>query len=562
MDDAAPPSAQDNPRPSHQPGTPRRPRTPRAGARTWLWLCCLLAGLLGLLPQAVPVLGTTVATERLACLSYAPFRRDGHTPLDPQLKLSDAQLLEDLRLMAQWTGCIRTYGTDHGQDRIPALAGPLGLTVVQGAWISRDPVGSQQEVDRAIALARAHPDTVRLLVLGNEVLLRQERSPQDLAAILRDARQRTTVPVTYADVWEFWLRHAAVLAPEVDVVAAHVLPYWEDVPIGLDQAVAHVLSIHRHLLQAFAGKPVWIAETGWPSAGRQRGPAVPGVREQVQFVRELRAQLHGQGVDYNLIEAFDQPWKRQFEGAMGGAWGVADAQGVLRDPGKGLLPADPLAVGACWGAAMGLLIASFLKALQGLRMGKGGAPRDDDGGAVAVACLGVTMGMLLGAHLTTASIWWRNPAEWVIGLVHAGLALVVCIGCLMRFASLPHRLPTAVLRAWLLVTAWQALTLVFDGRYRPLPALLVAAPAVGLWCTPATVAWCRTGPADRFLAGVLAAAAPVLIVFEGLANTQALTLAMAWLLVAAAVWAAKGDHLGRHDGLDPGGNERASSARS
>jgi hypothetical protein len=70
------------------------------------------------------------------------------------------------------------------------------------------------------------------------------------------------------------------------------------------------------------------------------------------------------------------------------------------------------------------------------------------------------------------------------------------------------------------------------------------------------------GPADRFLAGVLAAAAPVLIVFEGLANTQALTLAMAWLLVAAAVWAAKGDHLGRHDGLDPVGNERASSARS
>lgn len=572
MSNAEPPPALGRPPASRKPG---KPRPAPSGARAWLCLVFLLVGVLGLLPRAVGTWPGSTATQasdaeieaspRLACLSYAPFRRDGHTPLDPHLSLSDGQLIEDLRLMAQWTGCIRTYGTDHGQDRIPALAAAVGLKVVQGAWISRDPVGSQQEVDRAIALARAHPETVRLLVLGNEVLLRQERSPQDLAAILRDARQRSTVPVAYADVWEFWLRHAAVLAPEVDVVAAHVLPYWEDVPIGIEGAVAHVLSIHRHLVQSFDGKPVWIAETGWPSAGRQRGPAVPGVREQAQFVRELRGQLNGKGIDYNLIEAFDQPWKRQFEGAMGGAWGVANAQGVLHDPGAGALPADPMALGALCGAFFGLMTAlSMNVVLMAMWRKRPVEPARARSGAQGVgtavlmqACLGATMGLLLGAHLNTAAIWWRSPMEWAIGLVHAGLALAVCLGCLgylcrmrfscsqcsvMRIESPPPRLLAMLVRAWLLITAWQAITLVFDGRYRPLPALLIAAPALGLWCLPAA-AWCRLGAADRFLALVLTVAAPVLIVMEGAANTQALALAAAWLMASAAIWAAWREHV-------------------
>lgn len=565
MSDAEPPPAQGRPPATRTPGKP----TPApSGARAWLCLVFLVVGVLGLLPRAVGTWPGSNATQaadaqieaspRLACLSYAPFRRDGHTPLDPHLSLSDEQLSQDLRLMAQWTGCIRTYGTDHGQDRIPALAAAVGLKVVQGAWISRDPVGSQQEIDRAIALARAHPETVRLLVLGNEVLLRQERSPRDLASILRDARQRSTVPVAYADVWEFWLRHAEVLAPEVDVVAAHVLPYWEDVPIGIAGAVGHVLSIHRHLVQSFDGKPVWIAETGWPSAGRQRGPAVPGVREQAQFVRELRAQLPGQGIDYNLIEAFDQPWKRQFEGAMGGAWGLADAQGVLRDPGADALPADPMAVGALWGAFIGLMTALLMVAVLTAMWRKrsvhlpraGSGAHGVDTALLMQACLGATMGLLLGAHLNTVAIWWRSPVEWAIGLVHAGLSLAVCLCCLgyfcrmrsscsqcsvMRIESPNLRLLAMLVRAWLLITAWQAITLVFDGRYRPLPALLVAAPALGMWCLP-TVTLHRLGPADRFLALVLSAAAPVLIVMEGAANTQALALAAAWLMASAAVW--------------------------
>lgn len=557
----------------------------RAQWRTaWLslWLAWLLVGLGRLLamqvdalwipsmaPTAAPMAQPTAhqaeptaatasahgAHTRLACLSYAPFRRDGHSPMDPQLRLTDQQLSEDLSLLARWTGCIRTYGTAHGQDRIPALAEPLGLKVVQGAWISRDRAANQQEVEKALALARAHPGTVRLLILGNEVLLRQEISPQELAALLRDARQRSPVPVAYADVWEFWLRNAAVLAPEVDMVAAHLLPYWEDEPIGLDAAVDHVLAVHRELVRAFAGKPVWIAETGWPWAGRQRGPALPGPREQAAFVRELRGRLQAQGIDYNLIEAFDQPWKRQFEGAMGGAWGVADASGRLRDPGFGPLPVDPIAVGVWWGAAVGLLASASLAFIH--RLGhrpRGGPPpltcAPGDGRWLdskvmcctwpTLLCAGTTMGLLLGAHAYTMPIWLRSPVEWGVALVQIGLAGTVCLYSLAMLVWASRRVPNALLLGFLLVTAWQALTIIFDGRYRPLPALLAAAPAIGLWLARTHGCGMPRHASTRVLAAVLAVASPVLLVLEGWANAQAWALACSWCMTALAAWGVPG----------------------
>ena len=50
------------------------------------------------------------------------------------------------------------------------------------------------------------------------------------------------MPVTYADVWEFWLRYREVAAA-VDFITIHILPYWEDIPIPARRAAAHVDAI-------------------------------------------------------------------------------------------------------------------------------------------------------------------------------------------------------------------------------------------------------------------------------------------------------------------------------
>jgi glucan 1,3-beta-glucosidase len=214
-------------------------------------------------PVALP---ESHADARLPCVSYAPFRRAGDTPFDPTLRISPVAIEADLRLLATITGCVRTYGLDHGLDAVPAIARRLGLRVVLGAWIGRDAAANEIQLQRALQLARDYQDVVQLLVVGNEVLLRRELPAAELASLLARARRASPVPVTYADVWEFWLRHATALREHVDVVAVHILPYWEDEPIGIDQAVNHVAEITAQMQAVFGDTPLFIAETGWPAA--------------------------------------------------------------------------------------------------------------------------------------------------------------------------------------------------------------------------------------------------------------------------------------------------------
>ena len=132
------------------------------------------------------------------------------------------------------------------------------------------------------------------------------------------------MPVTYADVWEFWLRYREVAAA-VDFITIHILPYWEDFPIPARDAAAHVDAIRSQVAAAFPGKEILIGEFGWPSAGRMREGALPSRANQARVVQEVVALASATNYRVNVIEAYDQPWKRQLEGTVGGHWGLFDA---------------------------------------------------------------------------------------------------------------------------------------------------------------------------------------------------------------------------------------------
>ena len=112
----------------------------------------------------------------------------------------------------------------------------------------------------------------------------------------------------------------------VDFVTIHTLPYWEDEPTAIEGAVAHVERIRQQIAREFPDKRIFIGEAGWPSAGRMREGALPSIVNQARFVREMMALADAQGIGLNLIESFDQPWKRRLEGTVGGHWGLLDAQ--------------------------------------------------------------------------------------------------------------------------------------------------------------------------------------------------------------------------------------------
>ena len=145
-------------------------------------------------------------------------------------------------------------------------------------------------------------------------------------------KAQVAVPVTYADVWEYWLRNREIY-DVVDFVTIHILPYWEDFPIRAKYAAAHVDAIRQRMAVTFPGKEILIGETGWPSEGRMREGALPSRTNQARVVSEILALAKQENFRVNLIEAYDQPWKRQLEGTVGGYWGLFDSvQRALKYP--------------------------------------------------------------------------------------------------------------------------------------------------------------------------------------------------------------------------------------
>ena len=179
--------------------------------------------------------------EKLYCVSYTPFR-GAQSPLGPDIPVDPRQIDEDLAQLKRITDCVRTYSVDFGLDRIAEIAKSHGMKVLQGLWLSNRPELSRKQVATAIALANRFPDVIAAVIVGNEVLLRGEMAAPALVQTIREVKAQVPVPVTYADVWEFWLRHRDV-ATAVDFVTIHILPHWEDFPIPARNAASHVDAI-------------------------------------------------------------------------------------------------------------------------------------------------------------------------------------------------------------------------------------------------------------------------------------------------------------------------------
>ena len=265
----------------------------------------------------------------IASLSFAPFR-DGQSPL-ARIYPNRAEIEADMKLLVGKTKGLRTYTALEGMEVVPPLARQYGFEITHSAWIGAKLVENDREVSALIAAANAYPDVIKRVIVGNEVLLRNEfregfsedrkRTIEALIGYLKRVKAAVKQPVGYAEVWEFWLRYPEI-APYVDVVVGHLLPYWEDDPHGVARAMPQIRHGYETLKARFPGKQVWIGEVGWPSAGRARADAVPSRFNEARFVTDFLALAREMGADYNVIEAFDQSWKSKLEGTVGGAWGL------------------------------------------------------------------------------------------------------------------------------------------------------------------------------------------------------------------------------------------------
>ena len=279
-------------------------------------VACVQAGLWALAQKHV---SAPEVEGQLASVSYAPFASS--TNPDDGGKATPAQIRADLKLLAPMTRSIRLYSSTGGVELVPGIAQEFGLNVTVGAWIDKHADRNERELTAAIELARRYSN-VRSVMVGNETVFRGDQTVDELIKKIQRVKRATNLPVSTGEIWHVWMAHPELVS-QVDYIAAHVLPYWEG--FSGEQAVDQAILIYDKLRAAYPGKRIVIAEFGWPSAGYNLKDAEPGRLEQGAVLREFVARARDQGIDYNIVEAIDQPWKI-FEGGVGPYWGLMNAE--------------------------------------------------------------------------------------------------------------------------------------------------------------------------------------------------------------------------------------------
>jgi exo-beta-1,3-glucanase (GH17 family) len=279
--------------------------------RNYMITLLLLAGLL--LGFNVSAAKPKMANApRLWGIDYGAFR-DGQSPWGDYP--SEADIAEDMKILRDFTTRVRTYSLDGTQQIICRLARAAGMMCYAGADIGSDPDRNDEEIARLLQVACSdHPAA---LVVGNEA-----RTPAPpvlpLAELMRVIRivknnecvKRWRIPVGYSDAYTIFLAddpNIDALVAEVDFVMINIHPYWENIP--LEDAPEYVVAKWRAVMEKYPDTQIIIGETGWPSEGAIRDPAVPGEANQQEFLKNFVKIAMRENVPYFFFEAFDEKWK-------------------------------------------------------------------------------------------------------------------------------------------------------------------------------------------------------------------------------------------------------------
>jgi exo-beta-1,3-glucanase (GH17 family)/cellulose synthase/poly-beta-1,6-N-acetylglucosamine synthase-like glycosyltransferase len=357
-------------------------------------VACVHAGLWAL---ARTHLSAPNVESQLDSVSYAPY--GAHTDPNAGGQANAAQIRSDLKLLAPLTRSIRLYSSTGGAELVPAIADEFGLRVTVGAWVDKHTNRNEREIASAINLAK-HNSNVKSVIVGNETIYRDDQKIPELIKKIQRVKRATSVPVSTGEIWHVWIEHPELVSA-VDYIAAHILPYWEG--FSSAEVVDQTLRIYDQLRRTYPGKRIVIAEFGWPSAGYNYKNADPGRPEQAAVIRDFVSRARALGIEYNIVEAIDQPWKT-FEGGVGPYWGMFDAS---RHPKFAWM--GPVTNPDHWRLAGMALLISVLLSLPILAMQ--GATR----GQAALMAAGANV---VGAWASTVFAYW-NGHYFVFGTAFA-----------------------------------------------------------------------------------------------------------------------------------------------
>jgi len=279
-----------------------------------------------------------------------------YTPMNTQYPdclsnpASQNNVTRDLAVLSQLTNTIRLYGTDCNQTQLLLHSiDQLGLNgtikVWLGVWQDNNATTNARQLAQMYDIFDTHGEASFIgVIVGNEVLFRQDMTETELGAVITGVKTNLTarginLPVASSDLGDNW---TATFANLVDYVMANIHPFFAGVTA--EQAASWTYDFwtdHDTILKSDISKNV-ISETGWPSkGGMDCGAATTCTNGSVAGITEMNTFMDGwvcdalnNGTNYFWFEAFDEPWKIEFD-TPGKEW---EDQWGLMDVNRNLKP--------------------------------------------------------------------------------------------------------------------------------------------------------------------------------------------------------------------------------
>lgn len=235
-------------------------------------------------------------------------------------QLSENQIRRRMDLVSKHVKWVRSFSCTDGNEYIPKAAHEKGLKTMVGAWIGVDKAKNEQEIKNLISLAQQ--GFVDIAVVGNEVLLRNELTEQEIIDYIKEVKESLpNTPVSYVDTYFQHKKHP-LLVDACDIILANCYPFWEGKSI--EEASSHLQQMYTSTKGIANGKKIIITETGWPNQGDKIQDAEPSEENAMKYFINANNWSQQEKVDMFYFSSFDESWKIHHEGDVGQRWGIWD----------------------------------------------------------------------------------------------------------------------------------------------------------------------------------------------------------------------------------------------
>ncbi|PKD44213.1 MFS transporter [Rhodohalobacter barkolensis] len=233
-------------------------------------------------------------------------------------QLSREQIEKRMKIVAPHTKWVRSFSCTDGNELIPEIAKGMGLKTLVGAWIDDNLEANKTEIENLIKVAKAgHADIV---AIGNECLLRGELSEDQIIAYINQVKEALPgVPVSYVDTY-YQLHQSPEVIEACDVVLANCYPFWEG--YDAENSSVYLAKMYEVIKEVSDNKKVIIAETGWPTYGKNVDQAEPSIENMMKYFIRLKKWSEMEEVEVFYFSSFDESWKARHEGDVGARWGL------------------------------------------------------------------------------------------------------------------------------------------------------------------------------------------------------------------------------------------------